>query len=182
MKKLMAVLLAVVFVAVLVPMTVSARTLTEAEEGLIEKLSETISVADGTWQLPKEMINKAKNYLAALDEPLPEPAIENIKNYFDHAAGIVAAQKTGVSKEWSIEARDAILNDVDAAAQQLGLHAIGNQNGGISIIDPTTGATIVSNSVLKKTGASVTGIVLASAGALALLAACAFVCKKVDLF
>ena len=183
MKKLMAVLLAVVFVAVLVPMTVGAKTLSTEEKGLITKLSETIKLPDGTWQLPKEMITQAENYLSRDDvSPLTADQIKAISDYFDAAKAAVAKETTGEASKWSAETRSAVLDAVNGAANVLGLHAAANANGSISILDAANTTLATNDKIVKVTGTSVSGIVLASVGALTLLAACAFVSKKVELF
>ena len=182
MKKLMAVLLAVVFVAVLVPMTVSARTLTTGEQGLITKLQTKIEFPDGAFQLPAEMITQAENYLANAETALTSDQINAIAGYFDEAAAIAKKETTGDTAKWSKETKAGVLDKVQKAAEVLGLSARANANGSISILD-AQGAVLATNAkIVKVTGASVNGIVLASVGALVLLAACAFVAKKVELF
>jgi len=184
MKKLMALLLAVIFVAVLVPFQASAaREMTESEKALIAKLEEKIKAGKDEWALPVEMVNQAKNYLNTHDA-LTDAQCSEIVGYVNDAQDVVKAQNTGDSSQWSKEAKDQILDDVDKAANVLNYSATvdpQNPEKGITIRDEN-GEEIVSNNVLKKTGVSVQGIVIASVGAVALLAACAVVSKKVDLF
>jgi len=182
MKKLMALLLAVVFVAVLVPFAASARTLSADEQGLISKLEEAVTINGEKWTLPGNMITQAKNYLAALDTAISPDQCNQIKGIFDEAKAIAAAQTTGETSQWTPAVKAQILEKVNAAAQVVGLAARANASGKIEIINGA-GQVLADNAVLvRQTGVSAQGIVIASVGAIALLAACAVVSKKVDLF
>jgi hypothetical protein len=181
MKKVMALVLALVLVFALVPMSVSARNLSDAEKALIAELEEHIKVKDGEFQLPDDVINQAENYLMKLDKELTATEITAIKAEVAKAQAAVKAENTGDAAKWSAKTKDAILEYVDNASKAIGLKAEADATGAIVIKD-AAGKEVVKNDKLEKTGFGAESMVIVGLCTVALLSACVFVSKKVDLF
>ena len=83
MKKLLALVLAVMLVIAVVPMCVSARTLTAEEKALFELLRSEIAVKDGTFVLPTSVVNQGENFVASLEKALTADQIAKIEAELD---------------------------------------------------------------------------------------------------
>lgn len=182
MRKVMALVLALVLVFALVPMSVSARTLTAEEKDLFAKLSEHIQVKDGEFALPAEVITQGENYVAALATPLTAPQIQAILAEFEAAKALVKSENTGVAANWSATTRGKILDHINTAAQEVGCTAQASPDGGIVIKNAAGQPVVTNDKLVKKTGFGVEGMVIAGLCTVVALSACAFVSKKVELF
>ncbi|MBR3836869.1 MAG: hypothetical protein IKJ74_01875 [Clostridia bacterium] len=182
MKKLMALVLAVMLVVAVLPMCVSARTLTAEEKALFDTLKEHVAVKDGEFVIPADVIAQGENYVASLQNPLTPDQISKIKAEVQAAQAEVKKANTGVVSNWSESTRNAILNHIDNAAEAINCNATANAKGGIDVKD-ATGATIVTNDkLIKTTGFGAESVAIAGICILSALCACAFVSKKVRLF
>lgn len=182
MKKLMALVLAVVLVVAVLPMCVSARTLTAEEKALFDALKEHIAVKDGEFVLPADVIAQGENYVASLQNPLTANQIAKIEAEVKAAKAEVKKAGTGVASAWSKETKAAVLANIDNAAQAINCSAVVNAKGDIEVKD-AAGAVIVANDELvKTTGFGAESLVIAGVCILSALCACAFVSKKVRLF
>ena len=182
MKKLLALVLAVMLVIAVVPMCVSARTLTAEEKALFELLRSEIVVKDGTFALPTSVVNQGENFVASLENALTPDQIAKIEAEVKAAMEEVKKADTGSASKWSKETKAAIVAHIDTAAKELGGSASMNAKGDVDVKD-ASGAVIVTNDKLvKTTGFGVEGVAIAGFCALTVLCACAFVSKKVELF
>jgi DNA replication initiation complex subunit (GINS family) len=183
MRKVMALVLAIVLVFALASMSVSARTLTAEEKALFDELREHIAVADGDFVLPEDVITQGENYLASLSTALTPAQIAAIKAEVDAAKAIVVAEKTGVAADWSETTKAQILEHIDNAAEVVGCSATADAATGEVVIKNAAGQTVVANDELvKKTGFGAEGVAIAALCTAIVLGACAFVSKKVELF
>ena len=182
MKKLLALVLAVMLVIAVVPMCVSARTLTAEEKALFQLLRSEVAVKDGAFALPTNVVNQGENYVASLENALTPDQIAKIEAEVKAAMGEVKKADTGVASKWSKETKAAIVGHIDAAAKVIGGSASANAKGEVEVKD-AAGAVIVTNDKLvKTTGFDMAGMAVAGFCALTVLCACAFVSKKVELF
>lgn len=182
MKKIIALVLAMVLVIALIPMSVSARTLTTAEKELFDLLKSTIKVADGEFKLPADVVAQGENYVAALDTALTDAQIAAIKAEVDAAIAAVKAEDTGDATAWSDSTRAAILEHVDDAAQVIGCTATADAEGGIVVKDAAGKEIVTNEKLVKTTGFGVAETAVTGAVLLTVLCACAYVSKKVELF
>ena len=191
MKRALTLVLSLVLVLSLLPLAVSARTLTNREKEIFTELRSPAPAGDGDFVLPEVTIKKGENYLMALDEALTDAQIDAILSYVRDAEATVTAAGTGNVKNWTQATRDHVLMDIDLAAQQLGLRAAGRPAcngehgwGEIYVYDPATGAIVVAEDelIVRKTGSDAASFAIAGACGLVVLCACAFVAKKVELF
>lgn len=182
MRKAMALILALVLVFALVPMSVSARTLTDAEKALFEELKVHIEFADGHFELPDDVITQGMNYVAALDKELTEAQITEIKTQVDAAIAVVKKEASGDVDKWSTATKDAILEKVDNAAKVVGCSATTDTKGHIVVRDAQGKEVVKNDELIKVTGFGAESVVITGLCTLAVLCAVAFVSKKVELF
>lgn len=178
----MALVLALVLVAALLPMGVSARTLTTEEQKFFQDIRAGVQCADGMFYLPADIVTQGENWLAAREEAVTSEQLAQIQAYVDHAKATVVAIGTGDAHKWSKEARASILNDINLAAQVIGCSARGNAKGNIEILDAQGQVILENGTLVKTTGANVQTFVIASLCGLAMLSACVVVSKKAKLF
>ncbi len=182
MKKLMALVLALVLVVSLIPMSVSARTLTAEEKALFDELRAHIAVADGEFYLPADVVTQGENYVASLAAALTPAQITEIRAQVTAAIAAVKAENTGEVSKWSEKTKSEILAKIDAAAKVVGCTAVADAKGGIEVKD-AAGKTIVTNDQLvKKTGFGAESMIVVGLSTITVLCAVAFVSKKVELF
>lgn len=198
MKRIVMLVLALVLVVAMLPMSVSARTLTAQEKEIFKKLRDGVAVEDGLFSIPEETIVAGENYLMAHDQ-LTNEQISAIIAEIDSASQKVVLQGTHDVAKWSQQTKDGVLENIDKAAQQLivnkgtenehTLRARANEQKSIQIYDPNpvggASAVVVEENHLdpiKKTGTDITAFVIAGLCGIALLSGCVIVSKKVELF
>ncbi len=182
MKKLMALVLAVVLVVSLIPMGVSARTLTAEEKALFDELRAHIEVKDGEFHLPADVVTQGENYVASLTNALTPAQITEIRAQVTAAIAVVKAEETGVVEKWSDAAKAEILKKVDAAAKVVNCTAVADAKGGIEVKDAAGKTVVVNDELVKKTGFDAESMIVVGLCTITVLCACAFVSKKVELF
>ncbi|MBP5288909.1 MAG: hypothetical protein J6Z79_03445 [Clostridia bacterium] len=129
MKRALALALSVVMVLTLLPLAVSARSLTDGEKSIFEELRSPAKVADGNFKLPEVVITMAENWLMGTEKELTQSDIDSILGFIRDAEQAVINGGTGVVEKWPQALRDQILKDIDGAAQVVGLHADGHAAG-----------------------------------------------------
>ena len=182
MKKLMALVLAVILVVSLIPMGVSARTLTAEEKALFDELRAHIGVADGEFSLPADAVTQGENYVASLAAALTPDQITEIRAQVTAAIATVKAENTGDVDKWSENAKAAVLANVDAAAKVVGCTAVADAKGGMDVKDAAGKVVVTNDELVKKTGFEAESMIVVGLCTLTVLCACAFVSKKVELF
>ncbi|MBR7165957.1 MAG: hypothetical protein IKD18_06730 [Clostridia bacterium] len=182
MKRLMALVLAFMLVIAVLPMCVSARTLTAEEKALFDTLKEHVAVKDGEFVLPADVIAQGENYVASLQNPLTPDQIAAIKAEVKAAQAEVKTADTGLASKWSQATRNAILGHIDNAAKVINCNATANAKGGIDVKDATGAIVVTNDKLIKTTGFGAESIAIAGICVLSALCACAFVSKKVRLF
>lgn len=196
MKKVLTVLMAVVLVVAMASMTVGARTLTNEEKALFQKLRESVAVSDGEFHLDEAAVVQGENWLMQQTFQLTPAQISAIEAEFKAAQGDVVAAGSGDTAKWSQATRSSVLTHIDNAAQQLGLHATGHSGtlkkqttseatptiAGISILDNTNATVVKSNFLIGDTGFGAEAMIIAGVSVIAILGTCVIISKKVELF
>ncbi len=186
MKKVMAFFLVALLVVSLIPMSVSARNLTDAEKDLFVYLKEALAILDDGTKDVAGALAQGENYIASLAIPLTDEQINMIKSEVEKAVAAVEKEEAGASvKEWSSETRNEVLDRIDEAAGVVDCTAVADTKGTVTVKDQK-GQTVVvatpNKTVIKPTGLDATGIFVAASAVMTLLCACAFVSKKAQLF
>ncbi len=182
MKKMMAFLLAVLLVMALIPVSVSARNLTDEEKALFAYLKEASEILDDGTRDMASALAQGENYIAGLSAPLTEQQIAMIRAEVEKAVEAVKAEQSGNAKDWSEETRNEVLNRVDGAAQIVGCTAVAGADGTLTVKDSTGKTVVATNKVIKTTGFDIGFSAVAASVVLTLLCACAYVSKKAELF
>lgn len=178
----MAFLLAVLLVVSLIPVSVSARNLTDEEKALFAYLKEASEVLDDGTRDMADALAQGENYIAALSTPLTNNQIAMIKAEVEKAVEAAKAEQSGNVKDWSEETRNEILDRVDGAAQIVGCTAVAGTDGTLTVKDSAGKTVVATNKVIKTTGFDVAASAVAASVVLTLLCACAYVSKKAQLF
>ena len=183
MKKLIAVLLAVLFVAALLPMSVSARNMTTEEKELFAYLRDAAKIIDPDGSRNSaEAIAQGENYIATLENPLTAQQIAMIKEEVQKAVDEVKSQTNGNVQDWDTDTRNEVLNHINGAAGVLDFTVTAGNKGNLTVKDETGKTIVATGNIIKTTGFSAEGLFVSATVIAVLLGATAFVSKKIRLF
>ncbi len=119
MKKLFALLIAVVLVCSLVVSAGAATGITAEEKAIITALSQKIEMKSGTVvSLPDKYINQAEDYLSKAE--LTTYEINDILKYIDNSAKIVAASDAKSLGLAEVAVKEAVVKEAKEAAKVIG--------------------------------------------------------------
>ncbi len=193
MKKVLAVLFAVVLmIAPCVVGVGAAGALTADEQRVIDFLSDEYKIGKTNYHIPDEYINQAKNYFLTIDvtKNQADDIIKEVQKAIDELKATTLPTQEFDMKALPYEVKEDILKAGQDACNVVGLNLAYNvATAKVEITKPAVGGgapTVVFNDepVIKTTGADVnaSAIVITFASLAALVAAVAFVSKKVKLF
>jgi hypothetical protein len=119
MKKLFALLIAVVLVCSLVVSAGAATGITAEEKAIITALSQKIEMKSGTIvSLPDKYINQAEDYLSKAE--LTTQQINDILKYIDNAADVVADSSAKSLSLAEVAVKEAVVKEAKDAAKVVG--------------------------------------------------------------
>ncbi len=194
MKKIIAVLFAVVLM--LVPCAVAAGAagaLSADEQRVIDFLSDEYTIGKTVYSIPDEYITQAKNYFLTIDiaATQADEIIAEVQKAIDELKATVLPDEEFHMETLPTNVKEDVLKAGQAACKVVGLDLTYNvATAKVEITKPSEvdsgQPTVIFNAepIIKTTGADVnTASVVLTIGALAaLVAACAVVAKKVKLF
>lgn len=181
MKKICAILIALVLL--IVPMTLSvsaAGDINANEQKVITAISEKVTIEGKTFKIPSEYITQASNYFKTID--MTEAQATEILGYLKEGKEIIVAQKltsTTNLDTLSAATKQEILELGKKAAAAAG--AVLTFDGEKVVIKNAAGQEVFNAAaVVKQTGVEVdfTSIAIIAASVVALLAAAIVVAKK----
>ena len=184
MKKIIAVLLALILLLVPMSLTASATAINADEQRILDVLSRKETFNGVEFKIPKNYVTQAENYLKTVDVS-KEKADEAI-SYLEQAAEVIKAShitKTTDLDVLSYAEKKEILECGQKAALAAG--AVLVYDGDHVVITNEAGEEVFNDApIIKTTGANVdfTSVVVGAAAVLVLLAASFVVARKKGLF
>ena len=180
MKKIIAMLLALVLLLVPMSLNVSATAINADEQRILDCLSQKITFNDATFKIPTNYVKQAENYLKTIDATKQQA--DNAIAYIEAAAEIVKDSHITSTADLKVLAyadKKAILENGQKAAEALGAtlvyegdHVVVTNAEGVIVFDD--------NPIIKVTGAGVdfTGIAVSATVVVLVLAAAFVVARK----
>ena len=185
MKKICAIILALVLL--IVPMTVSvsaAGDLNANEQKIITELKKEVAIGDKTFVVPAQYVTQAENYFKTID--VTDAQAKEILGYIAEGEKLVVAQKITATTDLKV-----LKDDVKSKILDLGKKAVAvtgdvlTYDGKHVTITDANGKVVFKNApIVKQTGEQVdfTAIALISLAVVTVLGASVVIAKKNALF
>ncbi|MBQ1186411.1 MAG: hypothetical protein IIX54_01825 [Clostridia bacterium] len=185
MKKICAVILALVLL--IVPLTISvsaAGDLNANEQKIISELKKEVKIGEKTFAVPAQYVNQAENYFKTID--VTEAQAKEILGYIAQGEKLVVAQKITATTDLKV-----LKDDVKSEILSLGQKAVAVTGGVLTYdgknvtITDANGKVVFKNApIIKQTGEQVdfTAIAIITLAAVTLLGASVVIAKKNALF
>ena len=128
MKKLLALVIAVIMVVACALSGSAATGISAEEKKIVDALSEKITMASGTVvNLPDRYINQAEDYLMKAE--LTSDQINQILTYIDNAQNAVAASTAPSLSKAEVAVKQSVINEAKAAANVINATLSVTKNG-----------------------------------------------------
>jgi len=181
MKKILSMAICVTLLA-FACLSVSAAGLDANKSKVLESLKTQVTVGGKTVSLPSDLVAQAENFLKRDDVNITSDQADKIIENINEAMDTVKASGVTSISNLSLKDKTAILDNVRAAAEVVGLTVSVNSTAKIIVVLKDGVPVATNEAALKITGPDVTGIYLFSGIFLVLMAGCLAVALKARLF
>lgn len=186
MKKILAILLAIM--VLVVPMTVcvsAAGDINANEQRILTELKKEIKINSKTFIVPKEYVNQAENYFKTID--VTEAQADEIIGYINRGVGILqTSNKVNGTTDLKVLVKADKEEILDLGKKAVAVTGgVLTYNGSTVNIKNAAGQTVFDSApIVKQTGTDVdfTAIIIAAVAVITLLGAAFIVSKKNGLF